>query len=149
MNRTLPVLLLPLSIGCSSPEPLPTNESPLQQPPDASAAPSVPSVPVENVVGSGTGSVELVTVYIPPTLLGGTDLDFNPARPGELWAVFRELGFEGAPCNETNTDAEACALLEGRVAVISAADSADPRGDIEVDANSWHFMRPSSLHCVR
>jgi hypothetical protein len=94
-------------------------------------------VPFEDVVGS----VELVTIYTPPEPLSGTDLDFNPAQPGELWAIFRQLGFQGAPCNETNTDPQACALLEGLVAVISAADGAGPNGEIKVDANSWHFMR--------
>lgn len=102
----------------------------------------------EAVLGTGSPeAVRFVTLYDPkqegePTR-EATDLDFNPKRPGELWAVMRPF-YDGTPCNEPppgKLASPACAELEGTVAVISGADTASPRVEVKQDANAWHFMR--------
>lgn len=73
-----------------------------------------------------------------------TDLGFNPTRPGELWAVFRQPTPPGL-CEESETgDQTGCAYLYGKVAIISDADSDAPSVVVKEDGNSWHFMRLTS-----
>ncbi len=101
-------------------------------------------------VGDGTlDTVELSLVYDAPDQFFcsptgcrvglAVDLEFNPARPGELWVLYRQP-YDGAPCEESNRTA-ACELLGSKVAIISDADTDSPDVEIEEDGNSWHFMR--------
>lgn len=84
-------------------------------------------------------------VWEPTTPRSATSLAFNPSHRGELWVAMRELGYQGAPCNAPDAsgaiDVEACALLEGTVAVIEHAGSTAPIVHVLKDANAWHFMR--------
>lgn len=72
------------------------------------------------------------------------DLGFNPARPGELWVVFRQPPRVGDCELEETGDKSGCAYLYGKVAIISDADSDQPRIEVKEDGNSWHFMRQTT-----
>jgi hypothetical protein len=73
----------------------------------------------------------------------GVDLEFNPARPGELWAVFRQP-YAGEPCNTPPRGepvAPECSLLQSMVAIFRDATVAQPEVELQIDGNAWHFMR--------
>jgi hypothetical protein len=101
-------------------------------------------VPESEVLGDGTpASVDIVTLFEPPPPYGATDLDFNPARPGELWAVMRQP-HPGTPCNQPLPGSKqdpSCALYRGRVAILSSATGPSPETAFKEDPNAWHFMR--------
>lgn len=69
------------------------------------------------------------------------DLEFNPAREGELWVVFRQP-YAGEPCLKAG-DA-GCLLLGGKVAILQDATSNSPTAETKEDGNSWHFMRQAT-----
>lgn len=75
------------------------------------------------------------------------DLEFNPVRAGELWAVFRQP-YGGEPCNTPEQGATSagpeqagCSLLRSKVAIFTDATVASPEVVLKEDGNSWHFMR--------
>jgi hypothetical protein len=89
-------------------------------------------------LGDGSpASVSFVELYKHPSAIEATDLDFNPARPGELWAALRPL-YQGLPC--TSEVQQGCASLEGSVAIITNAPT-DATTEWKQDGNAWHFMR--------
>jgi hypothetical protein len=101
-------------------------------------------------LGHGDASkLSLVTLFTAPermfcvsgvcTMGIPTDLDFNPKRTGELWAVFRQPTPPGL-C-EQEGDQSGCAYLHGKVVIISDAGGAEPTAVVKEDGNSWHFMR--------
>lgn len=93
--------------------------------------------------GAPPGFVPLTSVYEPNVPVNGTDLDFNPVRPGELWVVTRPF-YEGLPC--TSAVKQGCTSLEGRVVIVTNAPGPDPTHQIKKDPNAWHFMRrPTSI----
>lgn len=101
--------------------------------------------PPELALGDGTAkSVRFVTLFTPASPVSAPDLDFNPARPGELWVVLRQPP-GGGPCNTpvpgAGTDVAACGALAGRVAIIRGATGDRPSVILEKDSNAWHFMR--------
>lgn len=97
---------------------------------------------------------QLIEVYAAPEAFfcfdaGGcrpglaVDLEFNPARPGELWVLYRQPTDE-TPCTESNR--AGCNQLRSQVAILSDADTDDPGVTVLEDGNSWHFMRlPTAL----
>ncbi len=107
--------------------------------------------PAAGWVGDGTlDTVDLVEVYDAPddffcTRAGcrpglAVDLEFNPARPGELWVLYRQP-YSGELCEETNKTSLGCQLMASRVVVISDADTDHSSAVIKDDGNAWHFMR--------
>jgi hypothetical protein len=68
------------------------------------------------------------------------DLEFNPARAGELWVVFRQT-YDGAPCEGPGGDNSGCDAMRSKVVVLRDATSAAPEVEVAEDGNSWHFMR--------
>lgn len=114
-------------VGCSS-EPVDD---------DGSRTPDVPT----------PRTVALTQIYAPKARvpLSATSLAFNPKVEGELWVALRQFP-SGRPCNEENTDAEACSALAGAMAIVSDATSDTPSALIKQDGNAWHFMRrPTQL----
>lgn len=87
--------------------------------------------------GSPAG-VSYVELWEPPLDRVATDLDFNPARPGELWAVMRPV-YDGTPC--TSTIKQGCTSLESSVVIITDATGPAPTSVWKKDTNAWHFMR--------
>jgi hypothetical protein len=70
-------------------------------------------------------------------------LAFDPLRSGDLWVTLRRVP-SNKPCLETALSG--CAALEGEVALVHGATSAEPSMAIEKDGNAWHFMRrPTSI----
>jgi hypothetical protein len=77
----------------------------------------------------------------------GVDLEFNPAREGELWAVFRQP-YAGEPCNTpeqgqtvAGPEQAGCPLMRSKVVTLHEAPSNDPEIEVREDGNSLHFMR--------
>lgn len=105
---------------------------------------SIPRIPETDVLGNGAAaSVDFVTLYEPPPPYGATDLDFNPVRPGELWAVMRRP-HPDIPCNQPLPGSKqdpSCDLYRGRVAILSDATGSNPVAAFKEDPNAWHFMR--------
>jgi hypothetical protein len=100
------------------------------------------AVPVADQLGRGDGSPGSVTftlVYEPEEVLQATDVDFNPARPNELWITHRRHP-PYQPCFEADPNPD-CLLVEGSVAIL--ADGTAPlSGWVRAtDSNAWHFMR--------
>ena len=90
-------------------------------------------------VGDGTpGSVNLTVIYEPEISRVGTDLEFHPERPNELWAINRPY-FEGVLC--TPEVRQGCPALEGRVAIIKNPGTPEQTSEVKIDPNSLHFMR--------
>jgi DNA-binding beta-propeller fold protein YncE len=125
-------LALAMFVGCGSD---PVNPDPVD-------APDPPPAEVIGALGSGDGSpgsVTFVTVFDPEDnrgiVLEPTSMAWSGVTPGELWVTLRE-SYVDEPCN----DGDACAWLEGYVAVISGAD-AEPSVSVKKDINAWHFMR--------
>jgi hypothetical protein len=81
---------------------------------------------------------ELVNIYAREKPGTVTDLDFDPQRPGELWATLREPGEEQV-CTESAH--AGCRSLEGHVVIIKNPESATPVAQVKTDPNAWHFMR--------
>lgn len=128
-----PLLLLVTACG--------TNEPALLPGVDAGAEPS-PAGPALLAGGDGA-RVVLVDLYTPPRGTFTPDLDFNPVRPGELWAVLRR-SHDGSPCNEPlpgTRPARSCEDLAGAVAIFPDATVAAPEVRVDQDPNAWHFMR--------
>ncbi len=105
---------------------------------------NVPRVAESEVLGDGTlRSVDMVVLYDAEAPLSATDLDFNPARPGELWVVLRKPPSD-APCNKPLpgvTADPACNAYRGSTAILSDATGPHPDAVLEQDTNAWHFMR--------
>lgn len=88
-------------------------------------------------------SIDLVVLWDSDGARSATALEFDPTRPGELWVTLRQLLTE-LPCTMDVTTG--CAALQGQIALIQDATSADPRVQIKQDGNAWHFMRrPTSI----
>jgi hypothetical protein len=108
------------------------------------SADSIAKVPENEILGDGTpASVDIVTLFEPPPPFGATDLDFNPVRPRELWAVFRQPHAD-FPCNQPlpgSRQDPSCSTYGGAVAVLPDATGSDPRATFKEDPNAWHFMR--------
>lgn len=111
------------------------------------------SEPVGSEEGDGATTtpevqtVSLTEIYVPRARvpLSATALAFNPTSEGELWITLRQFP-SGRPCNQQNTDIEACRALQGVVGVVSDATGDAPSGVIKQDGNSLHFMRrPTQL----
>jgi hypothetical protein len=125
------------TLGCSS-DPLDENQQPTGPNPDQ----------VARAIGAGDGSpssVVLTRIYAPAVVRQATALAFNPLATDELWVTLREPeSVLELPCTETET--EGCDALIGKMAIISGASGPSPSAVIEVDDNSWHFLRnPSSI----
>jgi len=125
--RGLLSVVLALSLlNCSS--------SPLDTPDEPDAASPDRGVPTH---------VDLVALYDAPAAWTATALAFDPLRSGELWVVLRRVP-SSKPCLETARSG--CAALEGEIALVQGATTADPRMALEKDGNAWHFMRrPTSI----
>ncbi|HET7542721.1 MAG TPA: hypothetical protein VFK05_22775 [Polyangiaceae bacterium] len=119
-------LLALLFVNCSS-SPLDTSS----EPGTVTVAPQVPA------------SIQLVPLYTPPRAWTATALAFDPLREGELWVTLRRVP-SNKPCLETALSG--CAALEGEVALVQGATSAEPSMTLKKDGNAWHFMRrPTSI----
>ena len=107
---------------------------------DASPEDVVPTTPPEDVLGEKGAEPAWTPIYAPQraNVWSATGLDFNPERPGELWAVLRQFP-SGRPCTEA--DPRGCGALEGQVAIIEDAGEDEPSVEVKVDSNAWHFMR--------
>jgi hypothetical protein len=116
------------AIGCSSND---KSSSPEGQ---------VPATPPEDVLGASGADPVWTPIFTPPraNTWSVTALDFNPERPGELWALLRQFP-SGRPCTEN--DPRGCAALEGQVAIIQDAGEDEPSFELKMDSNAWHFMR--------
>ena len=125
--RSLVSALCALSlVNCSS--------SPLDAPSEPSPAAAAPKVPA---------SIQLIPLYEAPAAWTATALAFDPRRSGELWVTLRRVP-SNKPCLETVRTG--CAALEGVVALVQGATSAQPSMTIKKDGNAWHFMRrPTSI----
>jgi hypothetical protein len=124
------------SFGCSS-DGAPTKDETVTK----------PKAPPEDVLGKGGAgdSVEFTPVYTPmeKNTWSATALDFNPARPSELWVLLRRFP-SGLPC--TQNDPRGCAALEGQVAIVQDPGGDAPDVTLKKDPNAWHFMRrPTSI----
>lgn len=130
--RRSPVTWVLLAWGCSQ-------ESTLGTPQDHEDA-SAPAV----------AEVEADLVYVAPEDLFcptpnacnpgfAVDLEFNPAREGELWVVYRQPPASG-DCARTG-DQSGCEALKSKVAVITDAHTDASEVELKEDGNSWHFMR--------
>ncbi|HVJ18944.1 MAG TPA: hypothetical protein VM686_26165 [Polyangiaceae bacterium] len=136
MENSAKVLAAALLLaGCSS--------APLDE--DEASEPNKSLAEVAGVIGSGDGSVVFTTVYSQRLVNHATALAFNPLADDELWVTLREpdAALE-QPC--TMDDPTGCDALVGRIAIISGASGAEPSAVVEVDDNSWHFLRnPTSI----
>jgi len=126
-------------LGCSS-DPLEKEEQGTQPPADP--------MEVAKAIGSGDGSassVAFTSVYSSNLRREATALAFNPLADDELWVTLREAdSVLDQPCTETVDDG--CQAMIGRIAIISDAGGDAPSAVVEVDDNSWHFLRnPSSI----
>jgi DNA-binding beta-propeller fold protein YncE len=129
-----------LALGCAS-QPIE------EQGDDETQAPADPVV-VATAIGAGDGSpssVTLTKVYVPAVQREATALAFNPLAEDELWVTLREPDSAlELTCTETVTTG--CEAMVGKIAIISGASAASPSAVVEVDDNSWHFLRiPSSI----
>jgi hypothetical protein len=101
-------------------------------------------IPATEVLGDGTpASVNIVTLFEPPSPFGATDLGFNPVRPRELWAVFRQP-HDDIPCNQPLPGSRpdpSCNTYSGAVAILADATGPDSNATFQQDPNAWHFMR--------
>lgn len=100
-------------------------------------------LPPGHAIGYGDGSPTSVTLEkihtaYPPKQ--ATDLEFNPARPNELWVLHREFSSD-APCDSNNRTAAGCLSLEGSVTIIYDPASDARTTEAKRDENAWHFMR--------
>lgn len=155
-RRFVPIVSIALASGCAAEPALTgTGGSRHGNSEDAGGEPTVSSAPDPLSAALGQGELESLTftqLFAAPERMfcvGGvcttgipTDLGFNPVRPKELWAVFRQPEPPG-PC-EMEGDTSGCAYLHGKVAIISEADSDAPEVQVAEDGNSWHFMRLST-----
>lgn len=113
------VLVFGCLLGCSSEAATP------EDPPDG------------HQLGNG-GPVTFSVVYQAELSREVTAVAFNPAAPGELWALLREP-YEGLPCTENVK--QGCNALVGRFVLVR------PDGALVLrDPNAWHFLRrPTSI----
>lgn len=96
----------------------------------------------------GTPEFDLVEIYRAPEQFFcfrddcrpglAVDLEFNPARPEELWVLYRQP-YDGTPC--TSSDRSSCNALRSQVAILTGVEDGDPSVDVLEDGNSLHFMR--------
>jgi outer membrane protein assembly factor BamB len=118
---------------------------------DEPAASSALGTLAEAWIGDGTlDTVDLVEVYAAPDDLFcdnvgcrpgvPVDLEFNPARDGELWVLFRQP-YSGELCEQANPSSLGCRLMASKVVVITEAGGEAPRATVKEDGNAWHFMR--------
>jgi hypothetical protein len=126
--RVLAACLTLAAAGCSSS--------------DTGASPegAEPAIPPEDVLGASGADPVWTPILTSPraNTWSVTALDFNPERPGELWATLRQFP-SGRPCTEN--DPRGCAALEGQVAIIEDAGGDEPSVELKMDPNAWHFMR--------
>ncbi|MEM9693197.1 MAG: hypothetical protein AAGA56_11675 [Myxococcota bacterium] len=93
-------------------------------------------------IGSGDPSaVSLNQIYTVNGAREVTDIDFDPAMPNRMWAVFREFGTTEDVCTDFQLHREVCASLEGRTVTIDNPGEANQTEREVVDGNAWHFMR--------
>jgi hypothetical protein len=136
-NRFLAPVVLALTLaGCGS-DPAPAEEPGWQPSPERAAT--------AGLIGHGdgsAGSVRFDVVFEPSdnggVLLEPTGLAWHGTKRAELWVTLR-FGPDPRPCT-TREDAP-CPWLEGHVAIVTDADTADATVTMKRDANSWHFMR--------
>jgi hypothetical protein len=127
-------MLLPVSallVACGS-DPLASKGERSRTPADVATA-----------IGSGNGSassVNFVTVYQAEPGFFPTALAWNPNARSELWVTLAQTP-SSVPCIETAFDRDACARLEGSMAIVRQATSDTPLAEVKTDANAWHFMR--------
>jgi hypothetical protein len=133
-TRVLGLLVSALVLaGCGS-DPA-TPEGPGWQPSPERAA-------TAGIIGHGdgsAGSVRFEVVFEPSdnrgVVLEPTGLAWHGMKRAELWVTLR-FGPDPRAC-----DTGPCPWLEGHVAIVTDADTADATVEMKVDENSWHFMR--------
>jgi len=92
-------------------------------------------------LGDGSeGSASVEPIYEPELPVHATDLAFHPDREGELWIVHR-FDPPTEPCNEEDTNIDACQQLVGSVAIMADGTSPMSAAERKSDTNAWHFMR--------
>ncbi len=99
--------------------------------------------PLGGAIGWGDGAIDSVDVEMVFTPQGNrqtTDLEFNPARPNELWVLHREFASTDS-CTQDAPTQRGCGALEGSTSIVFNVGEPEMTAEWKRDGNAWHFMR--------